>query len=496
MNIWYVVLAGAVTILGLFPLRQMYRWERAPLQFCLAYFTLQHFVYGFGGVLLALADRGYLYQNFHGTFAWIDGLPRLQVLHLASLCAGLAGVRIGVFIFRGSVLRPSADVGKAIQYIVWSTGPLLRRLCYVSLFAHAVLILLQWYSNYAGLQGLPVYVVATLSPVASVSFFFWGLWWRDAEQERVVFLVWMVLFGLIQMASGGRAPALLSMLLFAYGVFLVSTQGSWMPRPRHVVMGMVGVILVGWLMVVSDDLRGTYGSRRPQNVQEWVERIKNLFSFKPGIGIASGGHVFGYETSPFERVTFHFASRIVDLSSLDVIARTPEQIPYAGWQAELWPVLATNWLPGFFFPHVTMSEEWGPTVLRRHGWYIQIEGERTHSMPITMLADSWRRFGWIGVIGFNFSLALLWTSLSLWSAARLAGRRFHIRWFVINSSLLTAFATMYFFDPVSLFVNLPRRFILVSGYAVALSAICQWMSKQRVVRVISPYGIRYRSVPN
>lgn len=496
MKIWAILVALSVNICGLLVLRQMYRRERAPLQFCLTYFTLQHLMYGFGGLLLALADRGYLYNNAHGSFAWVGGLPRLQVLHLVSLSAALAGTRVGVFLFRRSVVGPSADVGQAMQRIVWRAGPLLRRLCYVSLFAHAALIFLQWYSSYAGVQGLPAYVVATLAPVAGVSFFFWGLWWRDAGQERGVFLVWLSLFIITQMASGGRAPALFSVLLFAYGTFLVSTQGSWQIRPRHIVRGIIGMLLIGWLMVVSDDLRSSYANRKPQNAQEWVERIGGLFSFHRSIGIASGGQIFGYEVSPFERATFHFASRIVDLSTLDVIARTPEQVPYAGWQAELWSVLATNWLPGFFFPDVFSSQEWGPTVLRRYGWYIQIEGERTTSMPLTMLADSWRRFGWIGIIGFNFALALLWTRLSLWSATRLTGRRFHIRWFIINSSLLTAFATLYFFDPISLLINLPRRFVLISGYALALSAICQWMSKRQVVRVASLYGVRYTSSQN
>lgn len=516
MNITNVLIALVVFVLGLIPLRLMYLWERAPLQLSLVYFVVQHFVFGFGGLLLAVVDRGYLYSNAHGYFAWADGLPRLLLLHLVSLYAGLIGVRVGTFGSRRRtrssssghpkiLLAHNSDVsgsfksrsdactrsttgdfltasnqGSNLQHIVQNASPLLRRICFLALLAHSALTVLSWLNSYGRLDTLSGYIVATFYPIAGVVFFFWGLWWRHAGRERIVAIVWLALFGLIQMASGGRGVFLYGVLLFAYGVFLISPSDAWRLRPRQIAIGAVGLVLVGWLMVVSDDIRGIYRNRTPANADEWADRVTGLLQPKldTSSGLSGGS---GQEAGLLEGVTFRVVGRLVELSALDVVARTPEQIPYWGWQDDDWSMLATNWLPTFFFPDQFTHEDAGVLFLRQYGWLI-ILGEEGTAMPATLLADAWRRSGWSGMFVLYLWLGVFLSRLSMWTATRITHRRFNLFWFIASACLLVTFAFSYTTDWISFVTFLPRRFLAISVYGVSLSAVCKLMGGRGAVR--------------
>src|SRR3954469_7306390 len=61
-----------VGLSGIVILRMIWSLEHAPskggIRFAWSYFAIQHAVFGFGGLLVSVFDRGYLYANDQGTF--------------------------------------------------------------------------------------------------------------------------------------------------------------------------------------------------------------------------------------------------------------------------------------------------------------------------------------------------------------------------------------------------------------------------------------------
>lgn len=478
MNYVNVLIAVWVFLLGLIPLIVMYNRERSLLQFSLAYFSVQHFVFGFGGLVLALSDRGYAYVNAQGSFLWAAGLPRLQLVHLASLYAAMVGVIIGTSIgFHQRKMRSVSDSRKSRQQILQSVKFLLRRVCYLTLFFQMAFTAVSWFGSYYAVGNLAKYLIASFQPILLVAFLLWGLWWADAGRARIVFVIWLLFFGLVQLASGNRGIFVYGLFLFVWGALLVAI-GRRKLRFRHVILVMIGLIVVAWLMIASLNLRQIYLSNRtPQSIAEWGSRIIGLF------GIGQGAEA-NADIVPPDQAAFHYATRLVELSTLDVIARTPSPIPYVGWRDDEWLILATNWLPAFLFPNLPSRDDAGALFLRGYGWIIEL-GPGGTAMPATMLGDAWRRFGLTGVLISHFLLAAFLSWLSMWNSALINRRRFNEFWFVVAACLLVIFAFSYTNDLIGFVTVLPRRFLVIFVYAVLISIGSRLMQKQ-ARRVTTP----------
>jgi hypothetical protein len=465
-------------LLGLIPLWKMFIWGRAegtPLtSFTFMYFLIQHIAFGFGGSLIAIFDHDYSYLTIYEYLPYAAGLFRLQLINLISLYAALAGmwaIITGRRIINASLHRcPSSLRRDHLWPMTGNYAQLLRRICYVSLVFHAIIISLQWYAVYNAIPDIPRYLIQIGAKVAPATFLFMGLWWIHGRRERWIFATYILVYGFIQMATGGRAPFLYAVFMFFTGLLIASPR--WFIHSRRLVV-VIAVVTVPWLAVQSEDIRLLYRSREPQDLGDWARRMTMLVGSKQ-MGVEDSG-VVAPDPETLDRTLFRFGSRINELAALDIVARTPEEFPYWGWSEPDWLMLRTGWLPAFLLTDIPKDENSGVLFLRHYGW--AVDPERGHSMPVTLLADSWRRFGCAGVIVVHFFWAAFLTTISI-----LMRRRLSIQIIVLSGALLYIFTFSYTNDMVTLVTSLPRKLVVALAYTALISAMCLLM-RARWVRV-------------
>ena len=465
-------------LLGLIPLWQMYIWERSGgvslARFTLVYFSTQHVAFGVGGSLIAIFDQNYTYLTLYGYFPYADGLVRLQLINLISLYAALAGMW-AIIAGRRTIGAPlpgcsSGHLHDHLSAMPASQEQSLRMVCYVSLVFHMLIVSSQWYFTYSGTPTTDIsrYLIQIGAKVAPMTFLILGLWWPHGHRERWIFATYFLVYGIFQLATGGRAPVLFAELMFYAGLLIASPK--WLMHPRRFVVAAIVALLIPWLAVKSEDVRLLYHSRVPSGVGDMYQRVITLVGPKQ-IGVDDVGTVL-HNPETLGRTIFRFGARIAELSALDVVARTPEKFPYWSWSEADWLKLSWGWLPAFLIPDLPKDENSGVLFLRHYGW--AVDPERGHSMPVTLLADSWRRFGWPGVIAVHFLLAAFLTTIST-----LMGRRFSVQMIVLSGALLYILTISYTDDILTWVTSLPRKVLAALAYTALISAICLLMSARR-----------------
>jgi len=460
--------------LGLVPLRLMYRWEQkrgAPLtRFTFIYFALQYGVFTCGGTLLALFHEGRTYLTLFGYFPVADGIARLQLINVVSLYAALAGTALIMFrpapAAKRHTNRDDVAETKALFPESRSSELTLRAICYVSLAVHCITIGVQWYGVFGTMPPVLRYLVQIAAKTAPATFFFQGLWWLNAGKGRSLIALYGCTYGILQLAAGGRAPILYAAIMFIVGLF--SRAPRWIVRPRRILLFAGLASIVPYLSVRSEDIRLLYSSREPVGLADWSRRIINLLGPRQVIQDSSGVSVAESDGGTI----FRFASRVTELSALDVVARTPEQLPFWGWTEIDWENLRIGWLPSFIFPDRPDDENAGVLYLRAYGWAVDPEGG--HAMPATILGDSWRRFGWTGVIIANF----VWGAF-LAIVSTLLRRRMSISVIAFSGAVFYIFTFAYTDDITTLITAMPRRILSALLYAVVITVGCRLIGEIR-----------------
>jgi hypothetical protein len=273
-------------LLGLFALRRIYLLQRAagsslfPLTFIC--FLTQHIAFGLAPLLMAIFDQGYTYLNLQGIFPYSEGIIPLELVNLVSMYAALIGVWIATIGRHNAhrqqrLLTSRSYPGESTFDISLVQKPGFRLICYITLAFHAVVFGLQR----VDLPSVLAYPIVVLTPIVVATFYFWGLGWQRTGRDRWVFIAYAAVFGLISLSSGGRGYFLAGILVFSVG-YLVAH--NWRVSRRGVVLVALGVVLLLWLITVSENIRLTYASRNPANLQEWLDRGSALLS-----GTGAGG---------------------------------------------------------------------------------------------------------------------------------------------------------------------------------------------------------------
>ena len=285
--------------LGLIPLWQMYILERSgsvPLaRFTLVYFSIQHIAFGVGGSLIAIFDQNYTYLTLYGYFPYADGLARLQLINLISLYAALAGMWAIIAGRRtiGASLHgcSSGHLHDHLSAMPASQEQSLRMVCYASLLFHMLIVSSQWYFTYSGTPTTDIsrYLIQIGAKVSPVTFFILGLWWPHGHRERWIFATHFLVYGILQLATGGRAPILYAEFMFYAGILM--TSPSWLMQPRRSVVAVIFALLIPWLAVKSEDVRLLYHSRIPSGPGDMYQRVITLVGPKQ-IGVDDSGAVF------------------------------------------------------------------------------------------------------------------------------------------------------------------------------------------------------------
>ena len=449
-------------LLGLFALRRIYQMERAAasvlFQLTFVCFFAQHVAFGFAPLLMAIFDQGYTYQNLQGIFLYSDGIVPLEMVNLVSIYAALIGVRIAI-IGRQPANRPqsmllSDDHNKSTSEVLPAQNQALRMICYITLALHAVVFGLQQVS----LPAILLYLFQVITPMVAATFYFWGLGWRQAGRGRWVFIVYASVFGLTSLSAGGRGYFLIGVLLFFLGYLQAH---DWRLPRRDLAMIALAAVSLLWLITISENIRLLYRSRQPANLQEWMTRGSQLLS---GVGLG------GQEVESFDYAVFRSAATMTLFSPLDVIARTPQDVPYAGWSEDEWDLLFRGWFPAFGMRDIITAEIKGQLDVRDYGWVVDPTApnpEDRNAAPMTFLADSWRRFGIIGIVVFPFILAVFLTRLSM-----LVEQSDHsIFRLIFGGSLVALIYYFSLWDILALVSYLPRRLLVCLIYTAVVYSV-------------------------
>ena len=174
---------------------------------------------------------------------------------------------------------------------------------------------------------------------------------------------------------GYREAALLNLILFAYGAFLKARVEARLRMPLAFMAAALVPIALIYMQAV--------GEAREEFAHKGLGERLNLTAEQLGSDEQSPGHG-GMED---------LWARLFPLPGQDVIARLKGMGHYAGF--EHFDRLLYVMVPKFIVPEKETTEI-GPEVLARDFQYYTL-GE-THRVPITLVADCYRRGGWPWII--------------------------------------------------------------------------------------------------
>jgi hypothetical protein len=445
---------------------------RVPMAW--AYFAAEHIAFGLGGALTAVFNFGYGYDNALGEFSYSDGIIPLMMVHIVSLNIGLFGARLGASQARRGI-KPGIQESRDKQWGWNEMAPL----CYASLAMHGLVwvVLLN-----LGLTGMPFYVAAVFSTSANAAFFFWGLAWQKSRMKPV-FVVYVTIFTVIEMIGGGRGNYMFPLLLFGLG-YTVSPAGRQF-RFATFVKWAPALVFVWWSFTITEDLRGQYGRGVPLDVADAIARVTFLAE-APETDTDNNRYVDTYGAAI--NGPFRVGSRLFELSAMNVVQETPRSIPFWGFDDEDWSVLWTGLTPLKLSPDATYHNSDTAGVLWLHAYgFTQVDPELGNSMPATILADSWRRWGWLGVVLAYLLLGYILARLT--SVLRLD--RATTFWMLpVTGTVVANYAFIYTQDLIYTAFTVPRRVVIILAYAGALYAAQRFMGSVKITSAARAVGRR------
>jgi hypothetical protein len=427
------------------------------LPFAWFFLAVQHLMFGFGGLLVSVFSQDYSYENAQGSFSWDKAVLPFLFAHAVAINAGLLGVIVAT---SGGVRRKRSiqnDSGGSSRWNVWSWNDT-RAICYTSLALHSIVWLFLIPIN-TQLPAVVNYVSYGFSETLNASYVLWGLSWGTCK-NRKLFIVYNAYFVLLSMVMGQRGEALIPMVVFAIG-FLVSPAGqrwNWRVAVRRAPWAIPVLLFCFWISLASEDMRHNFTRGSVEGAADAFARLESMVSgSNSGIvytTVGSGDDLNG---------PFRIGSRLFELSGVDVVSRTPSAVPYWGWSAVDTSVLLTGLLPLKLNTGATYNSDpnAGVLFLQSYGWEY-VDPTKWNSMPATIVADAWRRFGWPGVIVVFFC--------GLWAMAKVSILLRSASWrpamAIFASAMLAYNVAAYDSDIIYLVDYMLRRALITVGYVV------------------------------
>jgi hypothetical protein len=465
------VIALSAFLLGLIPLWIMFlKWRATGILLsglAFAFFFVQHLAFGLGGLLVAVFDEGYKYINLHGEFFYADGLTRVVLVNLVSLYAGLAGVQAAFMFGRNLVSRSTRKAANQNENIIvriikiYQTD--LRRICFIFLVIHALIMMCQAYAMYASMDEIFNYGVQVFAKFVPGVFLVLGILLPYDRRVRRVTLIYILFYAVLQLSTGGRAPVLYAVIMLSIGVIYAAP--GWFLEKRKIIVVIGAMLILPWVAIQSENIRLITGSRIPTSLEDLSQRMEILLLANQ----VPRADSWGYDYMPsLSNSLFRFGARTAEVTLFDVLNRTPEEIPHIGWTLKDSVSLFSSLIP---LSLVSGSNEEGHRMvmlLRNYGW--AVDPARGTSFPLTMLGDSWLRAGWLGVVTLYFIWGGLLTILS--PLLRLfLGRRRDLLGIVIAGPIFYVTTFSYTNDIVGVLGALPRLLITAGAFSTLLYVI-------------------------
>lgn len=204
------------------------------------------------------------------------------------------------------------------------------------------------------------------------------------KTTRWIFAAAPVLIATLYLLTGGRGVALFLLLIATFSHFLVHRRFSLRTAMRLLVVGLVWTAVIVFIGAIRDSAHFENASSVPDRLWAVME--------------VSGGVITDLEDglrNGLLRITEPQAQTVIE-----VVAGSPQQDGFEHFD-RLWSL----WLPAFVFNDAKKPLEDGPEVLRERFGFLDIDDFK--SIPITLIADGFRRCGFIGVFMSAAFIAIL-----------------------------------------------------------------------------------------
>src|SRR5580704_14820153 len=459
-------LAAAVVLLqGIFVLRIVWNLEmragEGSLPFAWILLAIQHLMFGFGGFLVAFFSGNYLYNNDQGDFSWDRAVLPFLFAHAVSVNVGLLGVFVAT---RGSRKRKPVipDLqGRISRWNVWSWDDT-RVICFVSLALHSI-VWLFIIPIHTRLPASVTDIAYGLAETLNASYVLWGTSWAQCK-SKPVFIAYNALLVMISMLMGQRGEALVPSVLFGIGYLTSPAARRWNWRVAlRWAPWAVPVLLFGfWISLASEDMRNNFTRGSLDGIGDAAARLQSMIEGNNAdiyYAVGSGEDLNG---------PFRIGSRLFELSGVDIVSRTPSDIPFWGWTSTDTSVFLTGFLPikGNADAAFNSDPNAGVLFLQTYGWS-NVDPAKGNSMPATLVGDSWRRFGWTGVILVYFC--------ALWGLAKITILLRSGTWrpaIALFSAAMVAYnMNAYDLDMIYLVNSAPRRAVITAAYVGVVLAL-------------------------
>ena len=465
------VIAAVVFVQGVFVLKAGWNLElggRFALPFATTFMGIQHIAFGLGGILVTFFNEGFDYENAQGLFGWAPAVTRFLILHGLSLNISLLGIW----------LAAAPPLGNRVHQRMPLHWDFLGPLCMVTLSLHGPCWLLP---DLVPMPGPLKYALQSFGQCTLGAYVLWGLAWRNCRAKKV-FIVYNFFFISLFMIEGHRTVFIFPIFMFALGYLIAAPVGFF--KLGSLLRWTPLVLLLFFVFVKTDDLRTRFTRGAPTNFAEAMDRL----SFMVGDSVDGSGTAIGVGDGSGREMNsmFRIGSRLFELSAADVISRTPEEFPFWGWTEEDTSVLVTGFLPLKLNPDAVANTCGTANVLflQSYGW-TQVDPKQGNSMPATVLADSWRRFGWLGVILTYVVLAWLLTKFTLAGVFIDAGDFKAIFFTAFTCNMVFQYTT----DITTLVSATPRRIAVTVAYSLLVQFIASFQARRKraSVRRVSLY---------
>jgi hypothetical protein len=457
--------AVIVFLQGIFLLKIVWRSElragEGSLPFAWTYLAIQHLMFGFGGLLVSIFSQNYIYNNDQGDFSWDQAVLPFLIAHAVSMNVGLWGVLAAT---RGRGGRRSSAQEyerRTSRWNVWSWDDT-RVICYITLALHSI-VWLFIVPIHTKLPDSVNYVAYGLAETLNASYVIWGLSWAGCR-SKPLFIVYNVFIVMVSMLMGQRGEALVPLVLFGIG-YMVSPVGqrwNWRVAVRWAPWALPLILFCFWISLAAEDMRHHFTRGSLESVGDAAARLESMISGNNDdiyYAVGSGEDLNG---------PFRIGSRLFELSGMDVISRTPGDVPFWGWNATDTSVLLTGLLPLKLNSNATYNSDpnAGVLFLQTYGWS-NVDPSKGNAMPATLVGDSWRRFGWTGIILVYF--CALWIMAKVTILFRSSPSRPGMALF--SAAMLSYNFVAYDSDMIYLVNSTPRRVLITAAYVGGVLAI-------------------------
>jgi hypothetical protein len=459
------LVAALVLLQGIYVLKVVWKLEmragEGSLPFAWTFLAIQHLMFGFGGLLVSISSQNYIYNNDQGDFSWDQAVLPFLIAHAVSMNIGLLGVFAATKV--RSVRRSSAQEyeRRISRWNVWSWDST-REICCITLAMHCIvwLVLIPIHTR---LPDAVNYVSYGLAETLNATYALWGLSWAGCR-SKPLFIVYNVFVVMVSMLMGQRGEALIPLVLFGVG-YMVSPAGqnwNWRLAVKWAPWAVPLLLFCFWISLAAEDMRHHFTRGSLEGIGDAAARMESMISGNNDdiyYAVGSGEDLNGL---------FRIGSRLCELSGMDIISRTPSDVPFWGWTSTDTSVLLTGLLPLRLNSDATYNSDpnAGVLFLQAYGW-AYVDPSKGNSMPATMVGDSWRRFGWAGVILVYF--CTLWIMAKITILFRTSPWRPGVALF--SAGMLAYNFAAYDSDMIYLVNSTPRRVVITAAYVAAVLAL-------------------------